>query len=102
MQIEPPGPHRIVLRAPVPAVTVHTNIAYSSVDASTVELTTESGVSFTPYTTFADDRGNLVAKFRMCDVREAVAPPSAYFTLSGATKTGAEFQGSETVEVKGH
>ena len=53
-------------------VTVHTNIPLDSVDRASVEL---SGIP--ALTTFADDRGNLVAKFDDADVKGIVAPPAA-------------------------
>lgn len=75
-------------------VTVHTDIPLSVVDRSSVAL---SGV--TPYTTFADSCGNLVAKFRQEEIESIVAPPQATLTLTGMTEDGESFSGSDTVRV---
>jgi hypothetical protein len=77
------------------AVTVHTDIAYSAVASATVEL---NGIPVKA--TFSDSRGQLVAKFDLNAVKDIVAPPSAVLTLTGTTKDGAPFAGSDTIGVK--
>ena len=97
------SPHVIVMRSPTDQLTVHTNIPYRTVDRYSVELVVEpNGGSLNPLRTFADDRGNLVAKFDLDVVKGMVSPPDATFTLGGNTTSGARFEGSETVQVKDH
>lgn len=76
------------------AVTVHTNIAYSSVDTSSLEL---NGIPASA--AFPDDCGDLVAKFNEAAVKAIVDAPSAELTLTGLTKDGEPFAGSDTVNV---
>jgi len=89
------APGTIALNSKGTWVTVHAGIRYAVVDAGTVEL---NGIS--ARLCFADDRGNLVAKFTLEAIKEIVEPPTATLTLSGATKDGEAFSGSETVKVK--
>jgi len=78
------------------AVTVHTNIPLGSVDRTSVEL---SGIP--ALFTFADDRGNLVAKFDDAVVKSIVAPPAATLTLTGTRLNGPPFAASEeTINVR--
>ena len=49
--------------------------------------------------TFADSRGELVAKFLVGDVRGIVQPGTAERTLSGTTRDGDTFSGTDTVKV---
>lgn len=76
------------------AVTVHTDIAYGAVAGDSVAL---SGVP--AYTTFADNRGNLVAKFRQAEIEAIIAPPAATLVLTGVTHEGMSFAGSDRVRV---
>ena len=89
------SPNTIVLASQGTLVTIHTNIAYSSVDTASLTL---NGIPVA--WTKADDRGQLVAKFNQSDVKNIVAPPSAELELSGYTKTGESFSGSDTIVVK--
>jgi len=89
------APGTIALNSRGTWVTVHAGISYAVVDASTVEL---NGIS--ARLCFADDRGNLVAKFTLADIKEIVAAPTAALTLRGATDDGEPFYGSDTVKVK--
>lgn len=89
------APGTIAINSKGTWVTVHAGIPYTQVAAGTVEL---NGIS--ARLCFADDRGNLVAKFTLERIKEIVAPPTATLTLSGATKDGELFSGSETVKVK--
>ncbi len=95
------SPNVIVLKSVAASddLTVHTNLRFSLVDRSTVELTV-SGTTLPARGTFADNCGNLVAKFSLGQVKELVAPPSAVLTLSGLLNDGAAFSGSATVGVK--
>jgi len=89
------SPRTFVLDGPCPCVTVHTNLRLDAVDRSTIEL---SGVPAS--STFADSRGNLVAKFAPAAIAEIVAPPKATLTLTGLLGDGTEFAGSDTISVK--
>lgn len=75
-------------------VTVHTDIPYAVVDTGTVALNGLAAAA-----TFADDRGNLVAKFSLAAIRGMVAPPEAELILTGMTEDGASFSGIDTVKV---
>jgi len=76
------------------AITVHTDIAFGSVDRATVAL---SGVPATA--TFSDSCGNLVAKFNQADIEAIVAPPQATLVLTGLTVDGVPFSGADLVRV---
>ncbi len=76
------------------AVTVHTAIKYSAVQPASLTL---NGVAAT--STWADSRGNVVARFNESQVEATVAPPSAELTLEGLMKDGSPFAGSDTVRV---
>ena len=92
------SPNVIVLRSQTHALTVHTTIQLSQVASGTVQL----NGTLAPTATFADDRGNLVAKFSMDAVKDLVCPPSATLTLTGTTVDGEQFEGTDTVDVKDH
>jgi len=76
-------------------VAVHTEIPYGSVNRASLEL---NGIPVR--STKADACGDLVAFFSEAAVKEIVSVPSATLTLSGATKTGVPFAGSDTVQVR--
>jgi hypothetical protein len=75
-------------------VTVHTDIAYSAVDAYTVAL---DGLAIQSWK--SDHRGNFVAKFNLDDVKEMVEVGTVTLTLMGATKDGEPFSGVDTIRV---
>ncbi len=89
------SPSTIVIGVPGQDVTVHVELALSAVDASSVRL---SGL--VPLGVFADNRGELVAKFSRQAVEAIVAPPSAILELTGAKKDGGLFAGSDEVVVR--
>jgi hypothetical protein len=89
------SPNTIILGSDVVWVTVHTNIPLSKVNCSTLALN-DIPVAWTK----ADAKGNLVAKFHYAKVEEIVEPPQALLTLTGATKDGILFSGSDTVAVR--
>jgi len=76
-------------------VTVHADIPLGLVVKAGLKLNGE----VVWYTTKSDARGDLVAKFRVGDVLEIVAVPSATLTLTGTTITGDSFSGTDTVRV---
>ncbi len=88
------APAQLVLATPGSWVTVHTNVSYSLVDASTVELEGIPAIS-----TFSDDCGNLVAKFDRDEICAIVAPPEATLTLTAFMVDGEFISGSDTITV---
>ena len=78
-------------------VTIHTDVAYSLVDASTVELNDVEIQSWK-----ADNQGNFVAKFNMDDIKGLPGLKIGEYnilTLDGQTTDGGTFTGSEEVLV---
>ena len=78
-------------------VTIHTDVAYSLVDASTVELNDVEIQSWK-----ADNQGNFVAKFNMDDIKGLPGLKIGEYnilTLVGETTVGDEFFGIEEVLV---
>ena len=81
-------------------VTVHTNIAFSSVVGGTVTL---NGIPIDWWK--ADNQGNFVAKFLMSEVKALAdagalqVPGENELTLVGYTTDGAEFTGTQTITV---
>ena len=88
------SPSALVLGGPGEWVTAHTDIALSLVDRSSVELDGIAAV-----TVKADNRGQLVAKFRRADVEAIVEPGPATLTLTGLTTDGEPFSGEDTIRV---
>lgn len=88
------SPSTLVLGGPGEWVTAHTDIAFSAVDKGSVELDSIAAV-----TVQADNRGQLVAKFRRADVEAVVEPGPATLTLTGLTTDGESFSGSDTIRV---
>lgn len=87
-------PHVINLSAGGEWVTVNTNLPLSIVDADTVTL---NGIPVAWVK--ADQRGQLVAKFTVAEIRSILAPPSTVLVLEGLLKDGTGFSGQDTVEV---
>ena len=77
-------------------LTVHADIKFRDVD--TTLPVTLNGLE--AYATFADNRGDLVAKFTMTDLAGLLAPPTTTLTLVGSTKGGVTFTGTDSVRVK--
>lgn len=81
-------------------VTIHTNIAFSSVVGGTVSL---NGVEISWWK--ADNQGNFVAKFVMTEVKaladtgDLTVPGENELTLVGTTTDGATFTGTQTITV---
>lgn len=93
------SPAVIVIGAPVEWVTIHADIAYSNVDRDSLVLSCgddEVAIAWTK----SDNCGNLVAKFVFADVAAIVSAPSATLTLTGLTRDGEEFSGTQTVPVR--
>ena len=90
------SPSTLVMGSQGVWVTVHADIPYNVVDGITVTLN-DVPVNFTK----ADNRGELVAKFQIDAIKGIVSPPSAELTLSGLTKDGVAFSGTDTIRVIG-
>ena len=96
------SPSTINVQWPGQCVTVHAVIPYSWVDTKSVTLTILD-TSISPTATFPDNRGELVAKFSVADVKAILdnveKPCPVEMTLAGVTKDGEEFSGTDTVRV---
>ncbi len=91
------SPHILNLQSNGVVVTIHTDIAYSSVDGQTVTL---NGVVIQSWK--SDDRGNFVAKFNMDDIKGLpglIIGGYNTLTLEGEQFNGDTFTGSEDVKV---
>ncbi len=90
------APNVLNLQNNAQIVTVHTDIAYSAVQASSVYL---NGIEISSWK--ADDRGNFVAKFRMLAVKNLPLVIDDYntLTLTGTTTSGETFSGSQDILV---
>lgn len=88
------SPNTLNLESEGTWVTVHTDIPYGSVETLSLEL---NGIDVA--WTKSDSKGYLVAKFNLDDVKGIIAPPDAELTLSGTTKDGISFEGTDIIEV---
>ena len=86
------APGTIATNAQCTWVTIHTDVPFAGVDTVSAKI---DGAAVAVADTFADDRGNLVAKLKFADVVALVKAPSAVveLTLDGVSA-------SETVPVK--
>ena len=75
-------------------VTVHAEISYSAVAGASVTLN-----DIPVKATFADSRGELVAKFALDDVKEILVPGTMELTLCGETRAGVPFMGTDDIRV---
>lgn len=92
------APNVLNLQSNGTVVTIHTDISYSSVDASTVML---NGVEIQSWK--ADDRGNFVAKFNMDEIKDLEGLQVNEYntlTLEGVTYGGEDFTGSSEIYVR--
>jgi len=89
------SPNVINIASQSTVVTVHTDIAYSEVAGASVTLNTIP-ISWWK----SDDRGYFVAKFDAAEVKGKVDPgTTATLTLSGKTKDGESFSGTDSVKI---
>ena len=102
------SPSTLNIQSDGQVVTVHTNIAYSSVVDADGEEASAVTLNDIPISWWkADNQGNFVAKFLMSEVKALAAddllvvPGENTLTLSGMTtdETPAEFWGTETITV---
>lgn len=90
------SPNVLNLQNQAQVVTVHTEIDCSLVAGATVTL---NGITIASWK--ADDRGDFVAKFSMNDVKDLPLNIDEYntLTLSGVTRAGDLFTGSQNILV---
>ena len=88
------SPKTLVLHSEGVWVSVHTDMPYYAVATLSLELN-DIEVAWTK----SDSRGYLVAKFNLDEVKNIIAPPNAELTLTGTTKAGVAFEGSDIVKV---
>lgn len=88
------SPSTLVMGSQGVWVTVHADIPYSIVDGATVTL---NGVEVSA--TFADNQGELVAKFQIDAIKGTVSPPSATVELVAYTYAGERFAATDTIRV---
>ena len=81
-------------------LTVHADIPYRVVDTGTVVLTAPNGW-LDASATFADDRGNLVAKFKMSELTGLLdtTVPTNDLTLTGRTTADIPFAGTDAIRI---
>ena len=96
------SPSTVNVQWPGQCVTVHAVIPYGSVDKKNVTLTILDE-AILPTSTFADSRGELVAKFSVAEVKAKLAdvekPCLVEMKLAGLTTEGEDFYGTDTVRV---
>lgn len=94
------SPSTISFRSAGTWVTVHVDIPYRAVNrAYPVTLRNPLGYYVTASYLKADNRGQLVAKFRLSSVKRIVAMPSTTLEIRGMTVNGVYFCGRDTVRV---
>ena len=93
------SPNNLAISSMGTKVTIHSNIPAGSVNVSTLELRIDGGEPLYPIATFADDRGNLVAKFNMNDAKGMVSVGQATFTMTGDYFAGGDFSASDVIKI---
>jgi len=88
------SPNVISMASQGDCVTVHTNLRYTAVDGTSIDLNGLAAVSC-----YADDLGYFVSKFDLAAVKAIVAPPEATLVLSGLLKSGEAFSAADVVRV---
>lgn len=84
-----------------PHLTVHAAIPYLIVDADSIQLAIKdvANSEIDSAFAFADDRGDLVAKFEAAKVKSMLTLGEATFILTGSRTDGTSFRGEDTVSV---
>jgi hypothetical protein len=98
------SPSTLVLASIGDWVTVHAAISFGAVKSETIVLTCDRcTISLSPDVVYADNHGELVAKFARETVKGILEPITAQttveFTLSGEKTDGGTFSGSDAIEV---
>ena len=78
------------------SVSLHTDMPYRLVQSLVLSV---NGVEVIPSATFADDRGQLVVKCSMADMKEMVEPGEAIFDLAVTGTDGITYSGTDTIRV---
>ncbi len=89
------SPKTLVLSCDTGSVSVHTNLAFGSVDRKSL-----SPEGIAPYLTKADSCGDLVAKFRSSEVKAVVDTGPATLTFAGLLTDGTAFSATDTITVR--
>jgi hypothetical protein len=92
------SPYLFVLDYQGASLTIHTEVPYSQVDRTTIELHCDGTIA--AVFTKSDQRGNLVVKFAADDVRTIVSPPRAELTMTGLYRDGGSFTLTASIRVK--
>jgi hypothetical protein len=88
------APNVVSLDSQGEVLTVHTDIAYGLVDGWSVWLNDQQIQSWK-----ADNQGNFVAKFNLDAVKTWIPIGTVTVTMTGETKDGDQFWGSDTIKV---
>ncbi|MCL4206542.1 MAG: hypothetical protein KJ000_29005 [Pirellulaceae bacterium] len=88
------APNVVSLDSQGEVLTVHTDIAYGLVDGWSVALNDQPIQSWK-----SDNQGNFVAKFNLDTVKSWIPIGTVTVTMTGVTKDGVEFAGSDTIKV---
>lgn len=73
------APAVIVKSAPLPWITIHTEVELAAVDDVGVAI---DGTDVDPSLIYSDSRGNLVVKLRFAEVADLLSAPEATFALA--------------------
>jgi len=93
------SPNVLALNSNGGSVSLHANINYYSVSLAETALTV-NGEPLKIYYQFADDRGDLVVKCSIGELKNMVEEDSeAVFVLTVYTKIGGEYEGTDTIRI---
>lgn len=90
------SPNVIAMRSQGTWLTIHVDIDYSPESSATI---TVGGGNIDASSVFPDDRGDLVAKFPLKDVKAAIGNANSITILITGTTGGVSFSGEQTVRV---
>ena len=93
------SPKVLILEKPGSSFSVHSNIDYSSVVVSSLELTAD-GEEIDPFRTSFDSIGDLVIKVKRQVIQDVAKVGTMTITLKGEKKDGTEFEVSDKITVK--
>lgn len=100
------SPNVLILGKPGSSFSIHSNIAYSSLDLESLVLTAD-GVVVDPFSDGADNQGDLVIKVRRQVIQDIAEVGSMTITLTGVKNDGSDIDdgkppegASDTITVK--
>jgi hypothetical protein len=93
------SPNVLILDKPGSSFSIHSNIDYSSVVISSLELTAD-GTKIDPIRASADSIGDLKIKVKRQVIQDIAKVGSMTFTLKGEKKDGSAIDVSDTITVK--